>query len=112
MTQKLKAPRRKIIPLRVSEDLVRSIDAARQKLNIGSRSEFIREAIGHYTSYVDELQIIQIRDLPKEQAKREILEYLMTKDRAWTDEVANELRLDLALVNECLMELWQEGRVE
>lgn len=112
MTQKLKAPRGRVIPLRVGEDLVKSIDAARRRLNVSSRSGFIREAIEHYISYVDELQIVQIRDIPKEQAKREILEYLLTKNRAWTDEIANELRLDLALVNECLMELWQEGRVE
>ena len=53
-----------------------------------------------------------MRDISKEQAKKEIPEYIKGMERVWADEIAEALRLDLSLVNEILMELWSEGYVE
>ena len=52
-----------------------------------SKAEAIRESIGHYAEYCKGLEVVTYRDVPKEQAKREILEYLEGKQRVWTDEI-------------------------
>ena len=58
------------------------------------------------------LEIIELRDIPKEQAKKETLDYIKGRDRVRSDEIADALRLDLSFVNEILMELWSGGYVE
>ncbi len=82
-----------------------------EKLKI-SKAEAIREAIRHYAEELRGLEVVEVRDIPKEQAKKEILDYIKGKERVWSDEIADALRLDLSLVNEILMELWSEGYVE
>ncbi len=81
------------------------------KLKI-SKAEAIREAIRHYAEELRGLEVVELRDIPREQAKKEILEYIKGKDRVWAGEIADALRLDLSLVNDILMELWSEGYVE
>ena len=77
-----------------------------------SKAEAIREAIRHYAEELRGLEVVELRDIPKEQAKKEIIEFIKDKDRIWADEIADALRLDLSLVNDILMELWSEGYVE
>jgi hypothetical protein len=54
------------------------------------------------------LEVVRIRDLPKAQARNEILEFLEKNDRAWVSGIADALRLDLSIVNSILEELWGE----
>jgi len=82
-----------------------------EKLKI-SKAEAIREAIKHYAEELRGLEIIELRDIPKEQANKEILDYIKGRDRVRSDEIADALRLDLSFVNEILMELWSGGYVE
>jgi len=82
-----------------------------EKLKV-SKAEAIREAIRHYAEELKGLEVVELRDIPREQAKKEILEYIKGKERVWADEIADALRLDLSLVNDILMELWSEGYVE
>jgi predicted ArsR family transcriptional regulator len=58
------------------------------------------------------LEVVTYRELTKEQAKEEVKKYLKGKDRVSADEISDALRVDMGLVNEVLMELWQEGWVE
>ena len=75
-----------------------------------SRSEFIRDAVREkLTSF----RVIQLREgVGSEQAKREILDYVREKGKAWTSEIADDLRLDLDLVRHVLDELQREGELE
>ncbi len=82
-----------------------------EKLKV-SKAEAIREAIRHFAEELEGIEIINLRDIPMEQAKREILEFIKRRDRVTTDEIADALHLDLSLVNEILEELWSEGYVE
>ncbi|WP_290901396.1 winged helix-turn-helix domain-containing protein, partial [Ferroglobus sp.] len=82
-----------------------------EKLKV-SKAEAIREAIRHFAEELKGIEVVELREIPKEQAKKEILEYIKGKDRVWADEIAEALRLDLSLVNDILMELWSEGYVE
>jgi Mn-dependent DtxR family transcriptional regulator len=77
-----------------------------------SKADAIRDAIQHYAEYVRGLEVVAYRDVNKKQVKKEVQEYLKGKERVTTDEISDALRIDMSLVNEALLELWQEGWVE
>jgi len=77
-----------------------------------SKAEAIRGAIKYYAEYLRGLEVITYRKISIEQAKREIQKYLKNKDRVSADEISDTLRIDMTLVNETLLKLWQEGWVE
>ena len=81
------------------------------KLKI-SKAEAIREAIRYYAEELRGIEVVELRDVPRDQAKKEIIEFIKDKDRVWADEISDALRIDLSLVNDILMELWSEGYVE
>lgn len=57
--------------------------------------------------------VIMLRDIPKEQAKREVQELLVTSSYSLDHgEIADELRLDLKLVAQVCAELIEEGVIE
>ena len=107
-----KTMREKVIPIRFSEEELGKIDRLLGKTGARSRSEFVREAVQHYLNNVAEMKVIELRDVSKDQAKKEILEYILKMDEAETFDIANDLRLDLNLTIESLKELWEEGRIQ
>jgi predicted ArsR family transcriptional regulator len=58
------------------------------------------------------IKVIKIRDISREEAKSEIRNYLKSRDKAWLDEIADNLRLDFAFVVEIIEELEKEGFVK
>jgi hypothetical protein len=92
-------------------DSLKDLNAITEKLRV-SKAEAIREAIKHYAEYARGLEVITYRKVSREQARKEIERYLKGKNRVWTDEISDILRIDLSLVNEVLLELWKEGWVE
>lgn len=101
----------KVIPIRFSEDDLQKIDNLLNKTGSRSRSEFIRDAVQHYLDNVAEVKVIKLRNLSKEKAKKEILNYIKNRKEAETFDIANDLRLDLNLTMKALRELWEEGRI-
>ncbi|MGQ9515510.1 MAG: ribbon-helix-helix domain-containing protein [Thermoproteota archaeon] len=101
----------KVILIRFGEDELQKIDSLLGKTGLRSRSEFIREAVQHYLENVAEMRVIELRDVSKDQAKKEILEYIKKRKEAETFDIANDLRLDLNLTMKALKELWEEGRI-
>jgi len=104
--------RGKIVPVRISDEELRKIDGLLGKAGSRSRSEFVRDAVRYYLDNVAGMRAIQLRDLGKEQAKKEIMEYLLKRKEAETFDIANDLRLDLNLTVRSLKELWGEGRIK
>ena len=102
------------------ERVVYPIDITRQKDKLDkickkmgiSKAEAIRDAIDFYYEYARGIKAIELRDVSKEQAEKEILEYSKEKGKAWTDEIADDLRIDIVLVNGILKELAEKGVVE
>jgi len=92
-------------------DVEKELNLIVEKLKV-SKAEAIREAIRYYAEELRGMEVVELRDVPREQAKKEILEYIKGKERVWADEIADALRLDLSLVNDILMELWSEGYVD
>lgn len=74
-----------------------------------NNSDFIRQAI---RDKIQEYKIINIRDIPRDQAKQEIQEYFKKHATAYVSEVAEDLELDLELVFDITDELEKENKVE
>jgi len=55
---------------------------------------------------------IILRDIPKEEAKELIAEYIKNNEGIYTSDVIFNLRLSVDLVLECLRELYDEGVIE
>ncbi len=57
-------------------------------------------------------EAIELRDIPKEEAKQEILAMFQSGETLFYSDLATKLRLDLPLVVEICQELGQEGEIE
>jgi len=106
-----KQVKRYVYPVQLDDEELEALNAIVEKLG-GSKSEAIRMAIKSYAEQLRGMEVVKIRDLPRSQARKEILEFLNKNERAWSSEIADALRLDLSLVNSILQELWSEKRVE
>lgn len=74
-----------------------------------SVSEFIRESV---RKNLASLKVIQIRDIPKAKAKKEIIDYLKTHKEAYASDISEQFSLDLDFVFTILKEMQKEGVVE
>ncbi len=74
-----------------------------------SVSEFIRDAV---REKLEDIEVMDLRDISHKEAKKEILNYIKSKGRAWTSEIADDLRLDLEIVVKVLNELSNEGKIK
>ena len=102
----------KVISIRLPDVQVDKIDKMVDTLGYKSRTDFSREAIEHYVKEVEMMKIIKIRDIPREEAKSKIRDYLKSIDKAWLDEIADDLGLDFAFVVNVVEELEKEGLVK
>ena len=100
-----------VYSLKLTEDDQKDLAKIMEKLDL-TKADAIRDAIRYYTEYLEGLEVVNLRDLSEEEAKKEIQAYLKGKDRIHADEVSEALRLDLSLVNKILLALWMEGEVE
>jgi len=107
-----KPVREQIIPIRFGREEIKKIDEVVEKSGVNSRSVFIREAVRHYLNTVAETKVITIKKISKEQAKKEILEFIKNRKEADTFDIANSLRLDIDITIRALKELWEEGKVK
>jgi hypothetical protein len=99
-----------VYPLDLTE-VEEELKCIAEKLGV-SKDEAVREAIRFFAAELKGLEIVELRDIPKERARKEIIDFIKGKERVWADEIADALRLDLAFVNDILKELWEEGYVE
>lgn len=106
-----KQVKRYVYPVQLDEDELAALDTILEKQG-GTKSEAIREAIKSYAEELRGAEVVKIRDISRTLARKEILELLDKKERAWASEIADTLRLDVSVVNSILEELWSEKRVE
>ncbi len=74
-----------------------------------SVSEFIRDSV---RKNLASLKFVEIRDVSKTQAKKEILNYMKKHKESYASDIAEGLELDLDLVFSIMKELSKEGVVE
>ena len=109
-----KAPAHKgraIYPVSLSSEDNKLLEKVSERTGT-SKAQAIRDAIRAYADEVEGLEVVKLREVPKSQARKEILDYLKSHDRALTSDIADELKLDIVFVNEVLEELWSEDKVE
>ncbi len=103
--------KRYVYPVQLDEEEVQALNDIVEGMG-GTKSEAIREAIRSYAEEVKGMEVVKIREISRKQARKEILEYLNRRERAWSSEIADALRLDMGEVNGILEELWGEKKVE
>jgi DNA-binding MarR family transcriptional regulator len=101
---------RYIYPVDLTE-LNEKIEKICEKMGL-NKAEAIREAVNFYHNYVMGLKVIELREISKEQAEKEILHYLKEKGKAWTSDIADDLRIDINMVNNIMNDLVKKGKVE
>jgi hypothetical protein len=106
-----KQVKRYVYPVQLDEIELEALDIITERLNV-SKSEAIRGAVRNYAEQLKGIEVIKIREISRSQARKEILEFLEKRDRAWASEIADALRLDIPFVNSILEGLWSEKRVE
>lgn len=104
--------KRATIPVSLPVEVVKKLDEARAKLGYRSRNEVIRESIDRFIEEVRGMKIIKLREMPRQEAKREIWDYLQKKEVVYTSDIADDLRLDYGLVVDIIRELWEEKKIE
>lgn len=97
------------ISTRLTPKEIQEIDRLVEEGIFLNRSDFLRTAV---RALLDNMEIINLREISVEEAKREILQLLKNKDLAYPSDVADELRLDLKTTIKAIKELWQEGKIE
>lgn len=100
------------LPIRIESERVREIDNIARRFGYRSRSDLIREAIDDKLAQLRGAKILQVRNLSRARAKREILEYIRGKDLVYASDVAEALRLDLRLTFDVVDELFRERKIE
>ena len=71
-------------------------------------ADFVRMAI---REKLESVKILDIRNVPKEKAKKEIVEYLMKNRKVYPSDIADSLQIDYDLVLEVIKELMEESRI-
>lgn len=72
-------------------------------------ADFVRTAV---REKLESVKIIDVRDVTKDKAKKEIIDYLKRHQEAYASEISEKLGLDLELVFLVMKELKKEGVVE
>ncbi len=108
---KQKRGKREIYPVNLDKETGQALNTIMKRLGY-SKAESIREAIKNYAEDVKGMQVVQIRDVSLNQAKKEVIEYLEKNGRTWSSDIALSLRLDPELVDRALEELWKEEEVQ
>ena len=102
--------RRHIYPVDL-KDVDEALEMIVEKIGC-SKADAIRDAIRFYVDYLSGLEVIRYREIGREEAKEEIKAYIKGKDRVSADEISDALRIEMSMINEVLLELWEEGWVE
>jgi len=78
-----------------------------------SVAELVRQAVEAYLDSLGAGKLLNLREVPVEQARREVEEYLRNHSGAvWPDELAEELGIDYRIVLAAIKQLLLEGKVE
>jgi len=79
----------------------------------GSVAQLVREAVAEYVDKLGAGKLLNLRDIPLEQARRMVEEYLRNHPGVvWPDEMAEDLGIDYRIVLSVVRDLLKEGRVK
>lgn len=99
-------------PIRIESPILKELDSLVNIFGYRSRTELIREAIEDKIANLKGSEIMELREMTDEQAKKELLEYIKGKESIYPSDIADALRLPLEQVFRIVNVLFTEGRVE
>lgn len=73
---------------------------------------YLEEEVARLLALAVDEEVIELRDISKEEAKQEILAMFQSGETMFYSDLATRLRLDLPLVVEVCQELEEEGEIE
>ncbi|MEM2964935.1 MAG: ribbon-helix-helix protein, CopG family [Candidatus Bathyarchaeia archaeon] len=78
-----------------------------------SVAQLVREAVREYAEEIGATKILNLRELPLEEARKEVERYLKSHlGVVWPDEMAEELGIDYRVVLEVIQQLMEEEKVD
>ena len=78
-----------------------------------SIAQLVREAVTEYADKLNAGRLLNLKEVPLEQARREVEDYLKGHPGiVWPDEMAEELGIDYRIVLSVVQDLLEEGKVE
>lgn len=105
----LKTKKSELVSARLSPKEMEEIEKLVEEGFYMNTADFVRTAV---REKLESIKVIDIRDVSKEKAKKEVIEYLKERGTAYASEISENLRLDLNLVFLVLNELKKEGKTE
>ncbi len=72
-------------------------------------ADFVRMSV---REKLESIKVIDVRNVSKEKARNEIINYMKTNKKAYPSDIADGLNLDFDLVLEIVKELAGEGRIK
>ncbi len=101
------------IPARCSESEVMRMDRVRSLLGIPSRSQLIREAVADKLEAVENMEILELRDMSVDEAVKLIDRYLMRNPGThWVSEFIETLGIEPKIAFEAVQKLVEAGRAK
>ena len=97
----------------VADDEYKRVDRLVKAGAAGSIAQLVREAVVEYVDKLEAGKLLNLKEVPLEQARREVEDYLKSHlGVVWPDEMAEELGIDYRIVLSVVRNLLKEGRVE
>src|SRR3989344_1011462 len=72
-------------------------------------ADFVRMSV---REKLESIKVISVRDVSKEKAKKEVIEYLRNNKRTYPSDIADALQLDFDIILDIIKELAKEGRIK
>ena len=78
-----------------------------------SVAQLVRQAVSEYAEKLQSGKLLALREVPPQQARREVEKYLRTHPGVvWPDEMAEKLAIDYRIILKAVSGLMKEGKAE
>ncbi len=109
MVNMLKYKENDLVSARISPKEAELIEDLVEEGLYMNTADFVRMAV---REKLESIKIVDIRNINKDNAKKEIIEFLKDNGNCYPSDVADALRLDFDIVIEIIKELMKEGRIK
>lgn len=99
-------------PIRIDAGILKELDVLVDKFSYRSRTELIREAIEEKIASLKGSEIMELREISDNEAKKELLEFIKGKKSIYPSDIADALRLPLKQVFRIVNELFRDAQLE
>ncbi len=99
-----------VLSIRLPAKTLNRMEGLIDKYHFRGRADFVEKAIEYYAEEV-KASFAAVRQVPMGQLKKEVLSYMEGRDRAYPDEIAEALGVDIFEVLKALRKLEKERKM-